>query len=225
MGGIGTKPNSDFGETEIEGLYAIGECSCLSVHGANRLGGNSLLETSVFGRYIGHTLLKKGKSDQVKPDEIEKAEMATLYKIEETLDNWNSNSGKKPVEIREAMGKIMNKYLGVFRNEKGLKKALDEIIELQNDFTQMKIATKDRKLNWGLIRALELRNMIDIAEATVRGALWRKESRGAHWRTDYPTRNDNDYLVHTMIYPGEKGMKIKTKPVKLGIFKVKERKY
>jgi succinate dehydrogenase / fumarate reductase flavoprotein subunit len=67
--------------------------------------------------------------------------------------------------------------------------------------------------------------MIDIAEATVRGALWRKESRGAHWRTDYPTRNDEEYLVHTMIYPGEKGMKIKTKPVKLGIFEVKERKY
>jgi succinate dehydrogenase / fumarate reductase flavoprotein subunit len=106
-----------------------------------------------------------------------------------------------------------------------LEKALKIIENLQQDFKNMKIPTTERRLNWGLIRALELRNMIDIAEATVRGALWRKESRGAHWRTDYPTRNDEEYLVHTMIYPGEKGMKIKTKPVKLGIFEVKERKY
>jgi succinate dehydrogenase / fumarate reductase flavoprotein subunit len=207
------------------GLYAIGECSCLSVHGANRLGGNSLLETSVFGRYIGRTLLIKGKLESLPKDDIQKAEMSTLYKIEELLDKWNSNNGKKPVEIREAMGRVMNRYLGVYRNQADLEKALFEIISLQQEMRTMKIGTKDRKLNWGLIRALELRNMIDIAEATVRSALWRKESRGAHWRTDFPSRNDEDYLVHTMIYPFENGMEIKTKPVKLGIFEVKERKY
>jgi succinate dehydrogenase / fumarate reductase, flavoprotein subunit len=225
MGGIGTKFGGDFGETELPGLYAIGECSCLSVHGANRLGGNSLLETSVFGRYIGRILLKKGKGKTASDDHIQKAEMETLYKIEELLHTWNSNTGKKPVEIREKMGSIMNRYLGVFRNQEDLEIALKEIIHLQDDFTKMHISTEDRKLNWGVIRALELRNMIDIAEATVRGAIWRKESRGAHWRTDYPTRNDDDYLVHTMIYPSKNGMEIKTKPVKLGIFEIKERKY
>ena len=225
MGGIGTKYNGDYGETDLPGLYTIGECSCLSVHGANRLGGNSLLETSVFGRYIGRTLLKKGKIKIPSEDHIQKAEMEILYKIEELLHKWDSNSGKKPVEIREKMGSVMNRYLGVFRTQKDLEKALKEILQLQEDFAKMHISTIDRKLNWGIIRALELRNMIDIAEATVRGALWRKESRGAHWRTDYPNRNDEEYLVHTMIYPVENGMQIKTKPVKLGIFEVKERKY
>ena len=225
MGGIGTKYEGDFGETELSGLYAIGECSCLSVHGANRLGGNSLLETSVFGRYIGRTLLKKGKATSASEDHIQKSEMAALYVIEELLDKWKSNSGKKPIEIKEKMGETMNRYLSVYRNQTDLEKALKIIKGLQLDFKEMKIPTTERKLNWGLIRALELRNMIDIAEATVRGAIWRKESRGAHWRTDYPTRNDKEYQVHTMIYPGEKGMEIKTKPVKLGIFETKERKY
>lgn len=225
MGGVGTKYDGDFGETELSGLYAIGECSCLSVHGANRLGGNSLLETSVFGRYIGRTLLKKGKATPASEDHIQKAEMAALYLIEELLDTWNSNTGKKPIEIKEKMGETMNRYLGVYRNQPDLEIALETIVKVQDDFNSMEIPTIERKLNWGLIRALELRNMIDIAEATVRGALWRKESRGAHWRTDYPSRNDDEYQVHTMIYPSEKGMEIKTKPVKLGIFETKERKY
>ncbi len=225
MGGIGTKYGGDYGETDLSGLYAIGECSCLSVHGANRLGGNSLLETSVFGRYIGRTLLKKGKAKSASEDEIQKAEMETLYIIEEMLSKWNSNTGKKPVEIREKMGETMNRNLGVYRNQEDLEKAYTSIQTLQKYFNDVHLPIKDRKLNWGLIRALELRNMLDIAEATVTAALWRKESRGAHWRTDYPTRNDDDYLVHTMIYPGEKGMEIKTKPVIVGTFEVKERKY
>jgi len=225
MGGIGTKYGGDYGETDLPGLYAIGECSCLSVHGANRLGGNSLLETSVFGRYIGRTLLKKGKAISASEDHIQKAEMAALYVIEELLDKWNANNGKKPVEIREKMGETMNQFLGVYRNQADLELALKNILNLQHDFVEMKIPTTERKLNWGLIRALELRNMIDIAEATVTGALWRKESRGAHWRTDFPIRNDGEYLVHTMIYPGKDGMEIKTKPVVLGTFEVKERKY
>lgn len=225
MGGIGTKYDGDYGETELSGLYTIGENSCLSVHGANRLGGNSLLETSVFGRHIGRTLLKKGLPKIISSKYIKEAEEGTLKNVEKLLNNWEKNTGKKPVEIRNEMGNILNKKVGVFRNHDDLEEALNTIRRLQKEFQKIHVATEDRRFNYGLIRTLELRSMIDIAEATAYAALWRKESRGAHFRRDFPTRNDNDYLIHTMIYRENGGLIIKTKPVKLGIFEVKERKY
>jgi succinate dehydrogenase / fumarate reductase flavoprotein subunit len=225
MGGIGTKYNGDYGETELTGLYTIGENSCLSVHGANRLGGNSLLETSVFGRYIGRTLLEKGLPKRNPSKDIKEAEEDTLKSVEKLLKNWENNTGKKPVEIRNDMGNILNKKVGVFRNHDDLEEAFNTIRRLQKDFQNIHVATEDRRFNYGLLRALELRSMIDIAEATAYAALWRKESRGAHFRRDYPKRNDNDYLMHTMIYRENGGLIIKTKPVMLGIFEVKERKY
>jgi len=225
MGGIGTKYNGDYGETELSGLFTIGENSCLSVHGANRLGGNSLLETSVFGRYIGRTLLKKGLPKISSSKDIKEAEEETLKSIENSLKNWENNTGKKPVEIRNEIGDVLNKKVGVFRNHNDLEEAFNTIRRLQKEFQNIHIATEARRFNYGLLRALELRSMIDIAEATAFAALWRKESRGAHFRRDYPKRNDNDYLKHTMIYRENGSLIIKTKPVKLGLFEVKERKY
>jgi succinate dehydrogenase / fumarate reductase flavoprotein subunit len=225
MGGIGTKIDGDYGETDIPGLYTIGECSCLSVHGANRLGGNSLLETAVFGRYIGRKLLEKGLPQKSSLNDIKAAEELTINNIEKLFRRWDQNSGKKPVEIRNEMGETLSKYVGVYRKNDDLEKANNILKRLQKQFLDVHISTEDRRFNYGLIRALELRSMIDIAEVTALASLWRKESRGAHFRTDYPKRNDNDYLVHTMIYRGKDGLEIKTKPVKLGIFEVKERKY
>ncbi|MFX1294810.1 MAG: FAD-dependent oxidoreductase [Promethearchaeota archaeon] len=225
MGGIGTKYDGDYGETELSGLYTIGENSCLSVHGANRLGGNSLLETSVFGRHVGRTLLKKGLPKRISSKNIKEAEEGTLKNVEKLLNNWEKNTGKKPVEIRNEMGNILNKKVGVFRNHDDLEEALNTIRRLQKELQNIHVATEDRRFNYGLIRTLELRSMIDIAEATAYAALWRKESRGAHFRRDFPTRNDNDYLIHSMIYRENGGLIIKTKPVKLGIFEVKERMY
>ena len=225
MGGIGTKFDGDYGETDLTGLYTIGECSCLSVHGANRLGGNSLLETAVFGRYIGRKLLQKGLPDKISSSEVKLAENKAIKSIENLLSSWNENSEKKPVEIRNEMGETLNKNVGVYRTQDDLENAYKTLLKLQKEFLNIHVSTEDRRFNYGLIRTLELRSMIDIAEATTYASLWRKESRGAHFRTDFPSRNDDDYLVHTMIYRGKDGLEIKIKPVKVGIFEVKERKY
>jgi len=225
MGGIGTKFDGIYGETDLPGLYTIGECSCLSVHGANRLGGNSLLETAVFGRYIGRKLLKKGLPNKTSLSEIQIAEEKAINNIERLFKSWNENTGKKPVEIRNEMGETLNMNVGIYRTDKDLKKATTTLPRLQKEFLNTQVLTEDRSFNYGLIRTLELRSMLDIAEATAYASLWRKESRGAHFRIDYPTRNDDKYLVHTMIYRVKDGLEIKTKPVKLGIFEIKERKY
>ena len=225
MGGIATKYKGDFGETDLPGLYVIGECSCLSVHGANRLGGNSLLETSVFGRAIGRSLLKKGIPQLPPLDEIKKTEVNTLVVVEKLLKQWENNSGKKPVEIREAMGETMNRNVGVFRKQKELEKAYEDLKKLQKEFLNVHTKTIDLKFNYGVVRTLELRNMLDIAEVTAYAALWRNESRGAHYRWDYQKRDDGNFLSHSLVYRTKNGLELKTKPVILGIFEVKERVY
>jgi len=225
MGGIATKYSGEFGETDLIGLYCLGECSCLSVHGANRLGGNSLLETSVFGRAIGRNLLKKGLPKKVPQKEIEIVENNTIHAVEKLFKEWNNNSGSKPVEIREVMGDIMNKNVGVFRNQKDLEIAYEKLKNLQEKFKNVHVITEDRKFNYGLVRTLELRNMLDLAECTCFAAIWRRESRGAHYRLDFPDRNDNKYLHHTLVYRNKDVLDLKTKPVKLGIFEIKERTY
>ena len=225
MGGIATKYKGDFGETDLSGLYVIGECSCLSVHGANRLGGNSLLETSVFGRAIGRNLLKKGLLQLPPLDEIKKAEVNALNVIENLLKQWENNSGKKPVEIRDAMGETMNRNVGVFRKQEELEKAYEDLKKLQKEFLNVHVRTTDLKFNYGVVRTLELRNMLDIAEVTAYAALWRKESRGAHYRWDYPKRDDGNFLSHSLVYRTKDGLELKTKDVILGIFEVKERVY
>ncbi|MHA1942143.1 MAG: FAD-dependent oxidoreductase [Candidatus Hodarchaeales archaeon] len=230
MGGIGTKFNGDFCETSTEGLWAIGENACVSVHGANRLGGNSLLETAVFGRYVGRKLLERGLPSPIQQEEIEKAEKEIMKQIKDLFQKWELNSGKKPVEIREAMGETLSSNVFVFREEKKLQKAVSDLKELQDDFKNVHLpnisTTEKRRFNFGLLRALELRNMIDIAEVTAFASLWRKESRGAHYRTDYPTRNDEDYLVHSMVVRNESGdLEMQKKQVKLGIFEPKPREY
>jgi len=225
MGGIASKYKGDFGETPMEGLYSIGETSCLSVHGANRLGGNSLLETVVFGRYIARAMLKKGKRNSLSKDDKLKAEEEALKLVENLFSEWKNNTGKKPVEIRTEMKNTMDRNVGVYREANKLQVAVSTLQKLQKEFKSIQQETENRKFNFGLIRTLELRNMIDIAEVTAFAALWRQESRGAHYRLDFPKRDDEKFIVHSLVNRTKVGLEITTKPVTLGIFPVKERAY
>lgn len=225
MGGIGTKYGGIFGETELKGVYTLAETASISVHGANRLGGNSLLETVVFGRYIGKHLNDNGLPVAVSKSSADKAGETVIDRIEEMLAKWNSGTGKLPADIRETMKITMDNKVGVYRNHDELSEAVKKIKLLQNDFNNVKIETENRKFNFNLLRNLELRNMLDIAETTAYAALERRESRGAHSRLDYPKRNDEEFLHHSLVYRTADGLILKKKPVKLGIFEVQERKY
>ncbi|MHA2309499.1 MAG: FAD-dependent oxidoreductase, partial [Candidatus Heimdallarchaeaceae archaeon] len=159
MGGIASKPDGDFCETPLPGLYAIGETSCISVHGANRLGGNSLLETAVFGRFVARMLLEKGKQDIPDTDDLRKVELQIIEETELLFSKWENNERKKPVEIREKMGDILDTKVGVYRRRKELEDAYKSIVKLQDEFKEVHVDTRKRQFNYGLIRTLELRNM------------------------------------------------------------------
>lgn len=227
MGGIPVTVDAevlaDGKSQKVEGFYAAGECSCVSVHGANRLGTNSLLEAVVFGRRAGKAIVKF-----LIQNGIEKADLQEdLIKVSiDRIEKIKSNQGDQKVgQIRRELQEVMMSKVGVFREEKGLKEALEKVRELEERSHKIQIDDKGMKFNTDLTEALELDNLLHFAELIVCGALNRQESRGAQYRRDFPKRDDENWLKHTIAIKKDKKVFFDYKPVIITKFQPKERKY
>ncbi len=225
MGGIPTDIDgrvfiNEKGDT-VTGLYAAGECACVSVHGANRLGCNSLLDTVVFGRRAGMAIKKDISSlamGDIKPSEIDR----TISMLEGFI---NSKGLEKVGRIRSQMQKIMMDKCSVFRHRDGLKRAVEDMDAYAYLAGNVSIKDKTRRFNTELLEAIELQHLLNLAQAVARSSLQRTESRGAHYREDYPERDDKNWLKHTFIYKKEEEWKFSYRPVVIRRFQPEERRY
>jgi succinate dehydrogenase / fumarate reductase flavoprotein subunit len=207
MGGIRTNIKT---ETPINGLYAAGECSCISVHGANRLGTNSTADCLVFGAVAGEEAAKKALSNSF--HEIPREKL--LAEEKRVFDEILGSEGKERVPlIRDEMRHIMNTKVWIFRRGDQLESALKEIRELEQRFKNIRVEDKSAQFNTGFTSALQLDFMLDLAEVTIISALARTESRGAHSRRDYPKRDDENWLKHTLTYCTKEGPRLEYAPV------------
>ena len=225
MGGIPTNVDGRVLSNEkgliAQGLYAAGESACVSVHGANRLGCNSLLDLLVFGRRSGLAM-----KDGIKGYEIPSISTDPLKTVEEKITQlFNHKGGEKMDPIRRKMQSVMMDCGSVFRNEEGLKKGMEEIRILKERYKDIEIVDKGKHFNFELMEAIELGHQLELSEVVLFSALHRRESRGAHFREDFPMRADRYYLKHTLIYKTAKGPEVRYKPVKVTRFQPKARMY
>ena len=225
MGGIPTDVDGrvlmDQKGSIAHGLFAAGECACVSVHGANRLGCNSLLDLLVFGRRSGLAIKQA----------ISKVEHGTLPNeslriVEEKIKKlFNAKGREKAGEIRQRMQFLMMEKGSVFRNEEGLKTGIEEIRSLRERYKNMGVADKRKAFNFELMEAMELDHQLALSEVILFSALHRRESRGAHFREDFPNRADRYFLKHTLVFQTPKGPEVKYKPVKITRFQPEARIY
>jgi succinate dehydrogenase / fumarate reductase flavoprotein subunit len=226
MGGIPTNVHGevviDANNTVLPGLYAAGECACVSVHGANRLGTNSLLDINVFGRRGGRAMVEYVQGVD-HPDLPRSVVDPTRERIDAMM---NSTGSEKVGAIRSELQVAMMRDASVVRTGESLQEALRVIHELRERYQKVTIDDKGSVFNYDLTEALELGSLLDIAEVLVLGADARQESRGAHWRDDFPTRDDANWMKHTLAYRDESGtITLDYKPVVQGRYEPMERKY
>jgi succinate dehydrogenase / fumarate reductase flavoprotein subunit len=225
MGGIPTdiwtRVTRDEHSTVVPGLYAAGEVACVSVHGANRLGTNSLVDLLVFGRRAGRQMARdvKGVDLPILPRNVEEPVRAELRAIRDRA------KGESAARLRRELADVMMDEVGVFRDETTLSTALPRVRELRDRYANVSVEDKGRVFNTDLLEARELGYLLDCAETTVVSALARRESRGAHHREDFPTRDDTNFLSHTLAYRTAGRPALRYKPVTITRFQPKPRTY
>jgi succinate dehydrogenase / fumarate reductase flavoprotein subunit len=222
MGGIDTDAD---GATVIKGFYAAGECACVSVHGANRLGGNSLLETIVFGQRSGaHAAGYVRGGGKGGPDERLLREH--LHRMRERWEDLRAADGPEdPAAIRDLMKETMIEKVGIFRDEAQMSEAVEAIKKLQERYRRIHVGYRGRRFNLDLLRTYELGMKLDLAEIIAKGALNRQESRGSHARTDYKERDDANWLKHTMAHHTPDGPRFDFKAVEVTKWQPEARRY
>lgn len=222
MGGIHV---SDYrtSSTPIEGIHAAGECACVSVHGANRLGGNSLADVILFGKFAGIGARESARDRS----------FSSGARVQKAAEKWmkhfntmrEKTRGNDVIAIRNKMAETMWNNVGIFRTESEMAEALDTINQLLEDYKDCYIGVSDKKYNMAFINYVEIGNLLKLAKAVAMGAINRKESRGSHSRADYPKRDDQNFLKHTMITKEEDEYKLDYLPVKVTKYQPEERRY
>jgi succinate dehydrogenase / fumarate reductase flavoprotein subunit len=194
MGGIATNAS---GRTEVDNFYAAGEAACVSVHGANRLGGNSLLDTVVFGRLVAEDINARKDEFDFRPreDVVERHWREQHAQLERM---FSRREGIPHNRIRDSLRNLCAEKMGVFRQEKDLAEAVSQVRQLRQQYREVACRSRLEPFNFEILHVLELESLLYLAEIIARGALARRESRGSHFRTDYPARNDADWLKHTL---------------------------
>ncbi len=218
MGGVGTDIH---GATNIAGLFAAGEAACVSVHGANRLGGNSLLDTLVFGKEAGIAAAEfAAKASTPELTAADVTEATAPYRA------WSSRTdGEDPSALRKEMQQTMDRYAGIYRTESDLAEGLKRIRAVKKRFERVRVVDQSKVFNLNLTDAIETGEMIELAEVILVGAYARTESRGAHFRVDYPKRDDARWMKHTLAQMGPEGPTLSYSPVAFTRWEAKERVY
>jgi succinate dehydrogenase / fumarate reductase flavoprotein subunit len=221
MGGIECDIN---GATTVPGIWVAGEAACTSLHGANRLGSNSTAECLVWGQITGEQVVEKYWHSGVA---FPRLSAAFVKEQEERLERWLSNStgAENLYALRRELRQTMDDYVGVFRTGEELQQALSKIQSFQQRYQDIRVRDTNRVYNTDLIAALELGNLLDLAEVSVASALARQEFRGAHARRDFAKRDDEKWLKHTLAHFTPDGPKLSYKPARITMWKPVERKY
>lgn len=222
MGGIDVDENC---ASPVEGFYAAGECACVSVHGANRLGGNSLLEAAVFGKIAGESVSEYIEGSYEGKEDGEKVRGKAFLRGEKIDKLINKEKGENVYNLLWQLKDLMSEKVGIFRDEKNLKDALNGIQNLREKYEQVFICSDCLNYCQEVITLIEFESMLDIAEVITVGALKRRETRGSHYRVDYPKRDDRGWLKHTLVEEDAGRPKVSYKEVSITRYKPMERKY